>query len=124
MSAAALQDVVKDVVGWAIVVQRRLYRPGDRVTLGIHTGDIIDIDANAGTMSVRLSDEELAARRAAWAPRRHDFQSGAIWRYAQTVRPARYEGLLVPAECGTGHKVEAPEHEPRRTPGLALPEVV
>jgi dihydroxy-acid dehydratase len=69
----------------------------------LRDGDIIDIDANAGTMSVRLSDEELAARRAAWVPRRHDFQSGAIWRYAQTVRPARYGAVVHPGGAAETH---------------------
>jgi len=69
----------------------------------LRNGDIIDIDANAGTMSVRLSDEELAARRAAWAPRRHDFQSGAIWRYAQTVSPARYGAVVHPGGAAETH---------------------
>ena len=69
----------------------------------LRDGDIIDIDANAGTMSVRLSDEELAARRAAWAPRRHDFQSGAIWRYAQTVSPARYGAVVHPGGAAETH---------------------
>ena len=74
--------------------------PDSRV---LEDGDIIDIDANAGTMSVRLSDEELAARRAAWAPRRHDFQSGAIWRYAQTVSPARYGAVVHPGGAAETH---------------------
>ena len=51
----------------------------------------------------RLSDEELAARRAAWAPRRHDFQSGAIWRYAQTVSPARYGAVVHPGGAAETH---------------------
>jgi dihydroxy-acid dehydratase len=62
----------------------------------LRDGDMIDIDADAGTLSVRLGDEELAARRAAWQPRRHDHQSGAIWRYAQTVGPARHGAVVHP----------------------------
>ena len=42
-------------------------------------GDIISIDAEAGTITVELSDEELAERRKAWNPRQHDYQSGALW---------------------------------------------
>lgn len=41
--AVALQDVVKDVVGWMIILQRRLFTLGDRVAIGAHTGDVIDI---------------------------------------------------------------------------------
>jgi dihydroxy-acid dehydratase len=51
-------------------------------------GDIIVLDADQGVLSVELSDEELAARREAWTPRTTDYQSGALWRYAQTVGPA------------------------------------
>jgi dihydroxy-acid dehydratase len=55
----------------------------------LRDGDIIDIDAVAGTISVRLSDSELETRRNAWKPRGTDYNSGAIWKYAQTVGPAR-----------------------------------
>ena len=43
---------------------------------------MIAIDAVAGTIEVELSEAELAERKASWQPRSHDFQSGAIWRYA------------------------------------------
>src|SRR5262247_746467 len=55
----------------------------------LQDGDIITIDATKGTLDVELSDEELAARAKNWKPRRTDYQSGAIWKYAQTVGPAR-----------------------------------
>jgi len=51
-------------------------------------GDMIAIDAVKGTMSVELSDAELAARRKAWQPRATDYQSGALWKYAQLVGDA------------------------------------
>ena len=51
-------------------------------------GDIIAIDAEVGTLDVEVSVEELEARRKDWRPRQHDFQSGALWKYAQTVGPA------------------------------------
>ena len=69
----------------------------------LRDGDIIEIDANAGTLAVRLTDEQLAERRAAWAPRAHDFQSGAIWRYAQTVGPARYGAVVHPGGVAETH---------------------
>lgn len=62
----------------------------------LRDGDIIDIDANAGTIAVQLSDNELAARRAAWVPRAHNYQSGAIWRYAQNVSSARTGAVTHP----------------------------
>ena len=69
----------------------------------LHDGDIIDIDADAGALSVRLSDDELATRRAAWKPRAHNFQSGAIWRYAQTVSQARYGAVVHPGGLAETH---------------------
>lgn len=68
----------------------------------IRDGDIIDIDATAGVLSIRLDDATLATRRADWTPRRHDFQSGAIWKYAQTVGAARYGAVTHP---GAGAEV-------------------
>ncbi len=41
--AVALQDVVKDVVGWMVIVNTRPFSPGDRISLGMHTGDVLDI---------------------------------------------------------------------------------
>ena len=55
----------------------------------LRDGDIIEIDAVEGRLDVRLSDEELAARRAEWQPRETDFRSGALWKYAQQVGPAK-----------------------------------
>lgn len=69
----------------------------------VNDGDIIVIDADAGTMNVELSDDELAARRAAWTPRQHDYQSGAIWRYAQMVGPARYGAVVHPGARAETH---------------------
>ncbi|MEM1317935.1 MAG: dihydroxy-acid dehydratase [Pseudomonadota bacterium] len=48
-------------------------------------GDIIELDAVAGTMNVQLTDDELEARRAEWQPRETDYTSGVIWKFAQTV---------------------------------------
>jgi dihydroxy-acid dehydratase len=54
----------------------------------LRDGDVISIDAVAGTISVDLSDEELAVRKKDWKPRETDYQSGCIWKYAQTVGSA------------------------------------
>jgi dihydroxy-acid dehydratase len=59
----------------------------------IENGDVIAIDAEAGTIDLNVAEDVLAARRAAWKPRVNDYQSGALWRYAQTVGPA-YKGAL------------------------------
>ena len=59
-------------------------------------GDIIAIDAVGGTLSVELSDAELAARRKAWKPRENEYQSGALWRYAKTVGDAEKGAVTHP----------------------------
>jgi len=51
-------------------------------------GDIISIDAVAGTIEVKVSAEELNKRKAAWKPRENNFASGYLWKYAQQVGPA------------------------------------
>ncbi len=62
----------------------------------IRNGDRIVLDAEKGTMDVTLTDAELAERRAAWTPRKTDYQSGAIWKYAQLVGPACFGALTHP----------------------------
>src|SRR5882757_1222912 len=51
-------------------------------------GDVIEIDADIGTLNVKLSEAELAERKSHWAPRETDHASGALWKYAQQVGPA------------------------------------
>ncbi len=51
----------------------------------VNDGDIIHIDANTGRLDLDVPAAELENRRAAWKPRQHDYQSGALWKYAQTV---------------------------------------
>jgi dihydroxy-acid dehydratase len=69
----------------------------------LRDGDIIEIDAEAERISVQLSDDELAARRATWTPRKTDHQSGALWRYAQTVGPARFGAVVHPGAAAETH---------------------
>ena len=54
----------------------------------IREGDIIDIDIEAGTLNVRLSDEELAERRASWQPPAPKYTTGVLSRYAKLVTSA------------------------------------
>ncbi len=62
----------------------------------IEDGDIIRIDATSGMMDVKLSDDELAARKKNWQPRQHNYQSGAIWKYTQTVGSAEKGAVTHP----------------------------
>lgn len=41
--AVALSDVVKDFIGWAVIVQGRRFSLGQRISVGSVTGDVIDI---------------------------------------------------------------------------------
>ncbi|SFO18506.1 dihydroxy-acid dehydratase [Sphingomonas sp. OK281] len=59
----------------------------------IENGDIIHIDAEAGTIDLDVPEDVMAERRAAWVPRTNDYGSGALWRYAKTVGPA-YKGAV------------------------------
>ena len=55
----------------------------------VRDGDLITIDAENGKLDIDVSEDELERRRAEWVPRETDYQSGALWKYAQTVGPAR-----------------------------------
>src|SRR5262249_17090429 len=66
-------------------------------------GDIITIDADKGTIDVAMSPAEMEARRKAWKPRQHDYQSGALWRYAQTVGDAEKGAVTHPGGARETH---------------------
>lgn len=66
-------------------------------------GDVISIDATKGTIAVDLSEAELATRAKAWKARTTDYQSGAIWKYAQTVGPARDGAVTHPGGAKETH---------------------
>ncbi len=66
----------------------------------LRDGDIVSIDAVAGTLDVDLSDQELEKRRAEWTPPADKFGSGVLWKYAQGVGPARYGALTHPGARG------------------------
>ncbi|MGH6727119.1 MAG: dihydroxy-acid dehydratase [Pseudolabrys sp.] len=54
----------------------------------LRDGDIIELDADKGTLNVKLPDDELAKRKAAWKPRESEYGSGYLWKYTQQVGPA------------------------------------
>ncbi|MGN7159696.1 dihydroxy-acid dehydratase [Sphingomonas sp. SAFR-052] len=59
----------------------------------VEDGDIITIDAEAGTIDLDVPADILADRRAKWQPRVNDYQAGALWRYSTTVGPA-FQGAV------------------------------
>lgn len=69
----------------------------------LQDGDIIRIDATTGTMDVKLSDDELTERKKNWKPRAHNYQSGAIWKYTQTVGSAEKGAVTHPGAKGETH---------------------
>ena len=69
----------------------------------IEDGDMISIDAEAGTIELEVDAAVLDARRANWVPRATDYQSGAIWKFAQTVGPARLGAVTHPGAHGETH---------------------
>ncbi|MDP4539524.1 dihydroxy-acid dehydratase [Qipengyuania sp. DY56-A-20] len=69
----------------------------------IEDGDTIAIDAEAGTIDLLVDAAILDERRKAWQPRRHDYQSGALWRYAQNVGAARSGAVTHPGGASETH---------------------
>ena len=69
----------------------------------VEDGDIIAIDAEAGTIDLDVEAEELDRRRAAWEPRLNDYQSGALYRYAQNVGSARGGAITHPGATAERH---------------------
>ena len=62
----------------------------------LQDGDVIEIDAVAGTLNVKLTDAELTERKTKWQPRTTNYTSGALWKYAQQVGPAVSGALTHP----------------------------
>ncbi|HCR97522.1 MAG: dihydroxy-acid dehydratase [Halomonas sp.] len=54
----------------------------------VENGDLITIDAEADTIEVQLSDEELATRRAAWQQPAPRYTRGVLAKYARLVSSA------------------------------------
>lgn len=69
----------------------------------IEDGDIIRIDANVGTIDLDVDAAVLAERRGRWQPREHDYQAGALWRYAQNVGDARTGAVTHPGAATETH---------------------
>jgi dihydroxy-acid dehydratase len=57
-------------------------------------GDIIEIDIPNNKISVKLSDEELAARRKAWTPPKPRITQGCLAKYASMATSADTGGVL------------------------------
>jgi dihydroxy-acid dehydratase len=69
----------------------------------IRDGDIIRIDADKGTLDVKLSDAELAERKKSWKPRPTNYNAGALQKYAALVGPARDGAVTHPGASAETH---------------------
>jgi dihydroxy-acid dehydratase len=70
----------------------------------LRDGDMITLDAIRGEISVALSEEELARRKAEWkGPRETIHASGALWKYAQLVGPTRLGAVTHPGARAERH---------------------
>ena len=69
----------------------------------VQDGDIISIDATKGTIDLEVSPEELARRKADWTPRTTNYNSGAIWKFAQLVGPAYLGATTHPGAAAETH---------------------
>ena len=69
----------------------------------VEDGDVIAIDAEAGTIDLLVDEATMASRKAAWQPRVNDYQAGALWRYAQNVGPAWQGAVTHPGAKAERH---------------------
>lgn len=78
---------------------------GCRGQTGLHKTHKAALDARDGIRSITLevSDSELAKRRKSWKPRGRDYNSGALWKYAQTVGTAEKGAVTHPGTKAETH---------------------
>ncbi|MCL4139136.1 UNVERIFIED_CONTAM: hypothetical protein GTU68_045261 [Idotea baltica] len=69
----------------------------------IEDGDMIMIDAEKGTIDIRLTPAEMEDRKRNWKPRTTKYGSGAIQKFAKLVGPAHEGAVTHPGFGGEGH---------------------
>jgi dihydroxy-acid dehydratase len=62
----------------------------------LRDGDVIEIDAEKGTLDVKLTKAEFEQRARERKPHAEEFTSGYLWKYAQQVGPARHGAVTHP----------------------------
>ena len=60
----------------------------------VKEGDIISINIPENTLNVRISDEEMAKRRAEWQPREPKVTTGYLARYHELVTSGNRGAIL------------------------------
>ncbi len=66
-------------------------------------GDLIRIDAEKGSLEVKLTPGELEKRCKEWKPRKTNYNAGALYKYAQLVGPARDGAVTHPGAKAETH---------------------
>ncbi|SFR35657.1 dihydroxy-acid dehydratase [Litoreibacter janthinus] len=70
----------------------------------LQDGDVITLDAIKGEISVDLTEDELAERKANWkGPRETIYASGALWKYSQLVGSTRLGAVTHPGAKAEKH---------------------
>jgi dihydroxy-acid dehydratase len=59
----------------------------------VQDGDIVTISAETNTLSMDVSDEEIAMRMKAWKPPRSAVNRGALAKYAKLVGDASHGAM-------------------------------
>ena len=83
-----IADTFKKTLCVADLKPRGRYVAKDKFEIGGIIEIDIEIDADVGTLNVKLTGAELAERKTKWMPRATNHTSGALWKYAQQVGPA------------------------------------
>lgn len=60
----------------------------------VEEGDLIQVNIPANTLTVKVSEEEMAARREKWQPREPKVTTGYLARYASLVTDASRGAIL------------------------------
>ena len=60
----------------------------------VEEGDMIHININENTITLKVSDEELAARKEKWQPREPKVTTGYLARYASMVTSGNRGAIL------------------------------
>src|SRR2546430_2197170 len=65
--AIALKEPVSNVAGWAFIIWRRPFEVGDRVQIGPHAGDVIDLGLFQFTLNERSEERRVGKEcRSRW----------------------------------------------------------
>lgn len=67
----------------------------------VHNGDWIEVNAEKGTLTLEVSEDELAQRKAIWKAPEPKYPCGALYKYAALVGSASHGAVTHPGGCRT-----------------------